>query len=106
MKFILFIKDDIAVAKARKKALDDIELGVYDSYEEISETDFNSIELPSKKIDGVWCKTDEYPIINYPEPIPETEETNTPVSKADKLIETLFKAGKLTEEEYNEIVKE
>lgn len=77
MKFILFIKDDIAVAKTRKKSLDKIELGVYDSYEEISETDFCSIELPSKKIDGVWCKTDVYPKINYPqpEPIPESEPT-------------------------------
>lgn len=77
MKFILFIKDDIAIAKARKKSLDNIELGIYDSYEEISETEFNNVELPSEKIDGVWCKTDKYPVINYPEPepIPEPEPT-------------------------------
>ncbi len=66
MGFIIFIKDDIAVAKQRRKTLDNIELGVYDRYEEISETDFNSIELPSEKIDGVWCKTDKHTNIEFP----------------------------------------
>ena len=36
--------------------------------------------------------------------LPEMEEEK-PVSKVELLIETLYKAGKLTEEEYNEIVK-
>lgn len=85
MKFILFIKDDIAVAKTRTKS-DNIDVGVYDSYEEISETDFNSIELPSKKIDGVWCKTDEYPAINYPEPEPTPEFEHT----AEELLNALM----------------
>lgn len=40
-----------------------------------------------------------------PEEEPEAEEPETPVSKVDQLIETLYKAGKLTEEEYNEIVR-
>lgn len=37
--------------------------------------------------------------------IPEAEEEK-PVSKTERLIEMLYKAGKLTEEEYNEIIKE
>lgn len=37
--------------------------------------------------------------------IPEVEEPETPLNKVDQLIETLYKAGKLTEEEYNEIVR-
>jgi hypothetical protein len=36
--------------------------------------------------------------------IPEAEEPETPTSKVEQLIETLYKAGKLTEEEYKEIV--
>ena len=35
--------------------------------------------------------------------LPEVEEEK-PISKVEQLIETLYKAGKLTEEEYNEIV--
>lgn len=35
--------------------------------------------------------------------IPEAEEPETPVSKVEQLIETLYKAGKLTEEEYRAI---
>ena len=35
--------------------------------------------------------------------IPEDEEPEKPLNKVDQLIETLYKAGKLTEEEYNEI---
>lgn len=34
--------------------------------------------------------------------VPEVEEPE-PLSKVEQLIETLYKAGKLTEEEYNEI---
>lgn len=36
--------------------------------------------------------------------VPETKELEAPVSKVEQLINTLYKAGKLTEEEYNEIV--
>lgn len=36
--------------------------------------------------------------------IPEAEEPETPLNKVDQLIETLYKTGKLTEEEYNEII--
>lgn len=63
-------------------------------YGEVEVEEINGVMTVTKWIEGV-----------IPEPIPETEKTNTPVSKADKLIETLFKAGKLTEEEYNEIIK-
>ena len=37
--------------------------------------------------------------------IPEAEEPEQPVSKLDKVIEALYKAGKLTEEEYKSIVE-
>jgi len=36
--------------------------------------------------------------------LPKEEEAQAPISKVEQLIETLYKAGKLTEEEYNEIV--
>lgn len=36
--------------------------------------------------------------------IPEAEEPQAPISKVEQLIETLYKAGKLTEEEYKTIV--
>ena len=35
--------------------------------------------------------------------MPEIPEAETPASKIDQLIEALYKAGKLTEEEYQEI---
>lgn len=78
--FILFIKDNIAMAKSRVAELNDIDLGIYDSYAEITESDFNTIELPSKKIKGVWTKTKEIPEIEY-----EVEETERPVSEIDRL---------------------
>lgn len=36
--------------------------------------------------------------------VPEVEEVEKPVSKTERLIEALYKAGKLTEEEYNDII--
>lgn len=37
--------------------------------------------------------------------IPEPEPIEAPQTTVEKLIETLYKSGKLTEEEYNEIVR-
>lgn len=42
--------------------------------------------------------------IPEPEPKSEPEPTETQATALEKLIETLYKAGKLTEEEYNEII--
>ena len=90
MKFILFLKDNIAIAKARKVSLDNVELGVYDGYEEITEKEFNTIELPSKKIDDMWCKTNKFPVIDYPSPEPKPEPT--PENGTDLSIDELATA--------------
>ena len=78
MKYILFIKDDIAVAKSLRMSLDNINLDLYDKYEEVTEEIYDSIELPAVKDGNNWRKTDKYPYIDYPsapEPIPESEPT-------------------------------
>ena len=86
MKFILFLKDNIAVAKSIRKSLDDVDLGVYDSYEEVTEQEYNTIELPAQKKDSSWVKTDVFPVIEYDsisekheEPISETEQVRADV---------------------------
>lgn len=60
---------------------------------------FGNVE--AEEIDGVMTVTKW-----VAREIPDTPETESPVSKTERLIETLYKAGKLTEEEYNEIIKE
>lgn len=79
MKFILFLKDNIAVAKSTRKSLDKIDLGIYDNYEEVTKEEFNTIEFPAQKINSKWVKTDVFPTINYP------RAESLPVSKIDQL---------------------
>ena len=59
---------------------------------------FGSVE--AEEIDGVMTVTKW-----EAGELPEAEEEK-PISKTERLIEMLYKAGKLTEEEYNEIIKE
>lgn len=56
-------------------------------------------EVTARKKNGVKTVTKW-----IPGTIPEVEEPQQPESKTDRLIEALYKAGKLTEEEYKEIV--
>ena len=58
---------------------------------------FGEIEI--EEIDGVMTVTKWTAGV-----MPETEEPENDMSKVDQLIETLYKTGKLTEEEYKQIV--
>ena len=75
MKYILFVKNNIATAKCCYKLLKNIKSDLYDSYEEITEKEYNSIVLPSEKINGEWVKTDIFPKIEYPNVSVTTEPT-------------------------------
>ena len=66
MKFILLLKNDIAVAKSTRKSLDGIDLGIYDRYEEVTKDEFDTVEFPAKKINSKWTKTETFPSIVYP----------------------------------------
>lgn len=69
---------------------------VIPDYMETPSFPFGDVEV--EEIDGVMTVTKW-----VAGELPEIEEEQ-PVSKVERLIETLYKAGKLTEEEYNEII--
>lgn len=83
MVYIVFLKDNIAVAKGSYKSLDNIKLGVYDEYREVTDTEYKSVEFPSVYTDGEWIKTEVFPVIDFPEPT-EPEPT------ADELLNALL----------------
>lgn len=68
--YIACLKDGVAVAISVCDNLDESrsELSVYDEVVEISADAFYSMSLPSKLVDGKWEKTDEFPVVEYPEP--------------------------------------
>lgn len=74
MKYVLYLKDNVAVAKSRVSNINNIDLGVYDSFEEITEDVFGSIELPSEKINGVWVETSKFPLVEHPQIVPEEKK--------------------------------
>ena len=77
--YIAFLKEGVAVAKTICDSIEEMQeqMTLYDECIEISEKDFENIELPAKLNNGVWENTDEMPEINYPiaEETP-TEETS------------------------------
>ena len=83
MKYILFLKDDTAIAKGCCKSVSNIDIGVYDKYAEITFEEYNAVELPCKKINDVWVKVDEVPKIEYP--TVELGEVEQPVSEIEQL---------------------
>lgn len=66
MKYVLLIKDDIAVAKQMVSSIDNVQLGVYDEFKEVDEATYYDVMLPSKYNNGAWEATDDFPYINYP----------------------------------------
>ncbi len=71
MKFVLFLKDNVAVAKSRVSDIKNVDVSVYDSFAEVTKDVFDTIKLPSKKINGVWVETSKMPLIEYPSIEPE-----------------------------------
>lgn len=69
------------MAKCCRKSADNIDLGVYDYFEEVTAKEYNTIELPSEKIDGVWVKAENVPKVEYP----EVEETEKPITEIEQL---------------------
>lgn len=84
MRYVAFLKNNIAVAKSIYKSLSDVKSRVYDGFEELEKREFEKLELPAKKIDGVWTKVDNAPSIVYPETPTKAEPTT------DELLDILL----------------
>lgn len=85
MKFVLLIKDNIAIAKTVVSKVENIVIGVYDRYEEVSEQVFKSVKLPSEKKNGVWVETSKFPLMEHPQIVPE-EKKPTPQDDTDAML--------------------
>ena len=81
MRYILFFKDDIAMAKGCYKTTSNINTGAYDKYTEVTLREYNTIELPAKKVNERWVRSDYIPTISYP----KTDNTELPVSETEQL---------------------
>lgn len=79
--YIACLKDNVAVATAICRNLEEVQpqLAVYDEVVEITADTYYSMPLPSKLVDGKWEKTDEVPVVDYPqtetEPIPAVDNS-------------------------------
>ena len=85
VKFVLFLKDNIAVAKSRVSDIKNVDMSVYDSFEEVTEDVFDTIKLPSEKKNGVWVETSKFPSMEYPQIEPE-EKTPTAQDDIDAML--------------------
>lgn len=74
-KYYVFKKDDIAVQAVKSGEVPTSEIF---EIEEISKLEFLTLQLPCKRIEGVWTKVDEMPEIEYPETEPDPEPEPKP----------------------------
>ena len=77
--YIAFLKEGVAVAKTICDSIEEMQgqMTLYDECIEISQKDFEYIELPARLNNGAWEKTDEMPVVEYPQvetPTPPTAE--------------------------------
>lgn len=84
MKYVLFIKDDIAMAKAVTNKPECIKTDIYDRCEEITGEEYQTIKLPAVKKDGFWTKTDNHAkIICYESETEDPQPTEIDRLRAD-----------------------
>lgn len=79
--YIVCLKDNIAVANAICKDIETakVQFTMYDDIKEITDEEFYTMPIPSKLRNGKWEKTDEMPIVEYPQDEQQIEKTNNSV---------------------------
>lgn len=67
--YIVCLKDNTAVATAICNDIDGAkaQFTMYDDIQEIPAEVFDNMPIPSKLINGKWEKTDDIPIVEYPQ---------------------------------------
>lgn len=86
--YCMLIKNGIGMQKIYCKNIDEVNTDIFDSCEEISEKEFNSLQLPCKKVNGEWAHTEEYPVIEYPvsEPVEQEPTIEEQVTNIQELV--------------------
>lgn len=69
MKYLVYTKNDVCMAKGVCKSVEDAELfmAVYDAVEEVTAEVYKTITIPAVKVNGIWKKADNVPAMEYPE---------------------------------------
>ena len=91
--YIVCLKDKIAVATAICKDIDRAraDFPYYDDIQEITAEDFDNMPIPSILINGKWEKTDETPVVEYPQK--ETQAKPTDESSIYDELAAAYKEG-------------
>ena len=87
--YIVCLKENVAVATAICKDIDEAktQFTMYDDIQEITAEEFDTMPIPSKFEGGKWVKTDEMPVVEYP-------QTETPPSTKQSVYDELAAAYK------------
>ena len=74
--YIVCLKDNTAVATAICNDIDEAkaQFTMYDDIQEVTAEVFYNMPIPSKLINGKWEKTDDIPIVEYPQEEVLTDE--------------------------------
>lgn len=75
--YVLFLKNDVAMSKAKRATINNVDVSPYDECIEVTKKVFDEIKLPAMLVNGEWVKTDEVPAMEYPKATENEEETPT-----------------------------
>lgn len=56
MHYILYLKNEVAMAKSVRTSKDNIPLDNFDNFMEVSKEQYDQISIPAKLVNGLWVK--------------------------------------------------
>lgn len=56
MHYVLYVKNEVAMAKSVRTSVDNIPLSNFDNFIEVSKEEYDQIPIPAKLVDGLWVK--------------------------------------------------
>lgn len=71
--YIILLKNDVAMSKAKRETIDNLDIFPYDVCIEVSKDVFDKIKIPARLVNGEWVKTDDIPVMEY-QTAPEKEK--------------------------------
>lgn len=85
MRYIIYLKNEVAMAKSIRMDSENIPLGNFDTFAEVDKEVYTSIKIPAKLVDGNWETISDLAEIPRIAPNSIEENATQPVTVEERL---------------------